>query len=606
MIEDETGSITIWVLLVLGSIIGFLILVMTGIRVKLQKVTASHIVAQAVDESMAGYCKELFEEYGVMFCIEDNTEAGITYRLQQNNVMKDITLNQYQVDKVYATDQNGDAFKKQVCSYMEAVVTKQVIEEVMSDFNLIKQKKELGEKEKQDAETDTRQEQLNDRIEEIKAALEKLEKQEESLKKQLHLVTEQLSLVQEKNKIKEKRRQLKKAKQKWAVLLKEIQKTETLISDALNQMQQYKQQLEAAAESSGDLMGNTDVKAEDVILQNKNGLEQAEKELSQLKEFLQRNKEMQEKDVEPVLRQLQIYDTQFQGWKLVQKPLEKKKGNQGLLERLEGILEEGKLALVVDDVNKLSGAAVELEQLPSSFMTAHNEEEKENLYRKALCSQYLITFFGNYRAEKRDTALCYELEYVLGGKARDKENLSETVNQLFLVREGVNMLSLIADREKRTQAKSMAATIIGWTGIPILQVVTEGIIITVWSFAESAMDVKSLMAGNKVKLVKQKEDWQISLEKVLEVAAQVPKKTDGKGLSYEQYVRCLLLFQKEEILWGRTMDLIQFNLQTRYNKDFYLNQCIGQFRISAVFQTTSMFGLVDQFDITYEQAYMRR
>ena len=52
--------------------------------------------------------------------------------------------------------------------------------------------------------------------------------------------------------------------------------------------------------------------------------------------------------------------------------------------------------------------------------------------------------------EEKETALSYELEYLLCGKESDEKNLKATVNKLLLLREGVNFVYILADGEMRT------------------------------------------------------------------------------------------------------------------------------------------------------------
>ncbi len=604
MIRDRTGSVTIWVLLILGSVLSLLLLVMAGIRIKIQKVTASHIVTQAVDADMADYCRELFEDYGVMFCLEDQTEAEILSRLQQTDDLQKVSLEDCQVKKTYALDFGAGAFRQQVCSYMEAVVPAQVITKLISDSQSVR-RSEQTEEETVSEETEDQMDELSQMAEGIYEDLKKLKEAENKPRRRL------LDLIRELQEAEAAKGKSDWAKEsyeiswRWQHLIIDVVAQKQALGRLLARMEAYEAAEELLAQKESILSGKTE--EADFILENKRLLEQVQTGDQELQEYLQKHKPEEEADVSEALEKLEQFQNIYQDWDRIALPAKKGSEDKDLLGQLKALLTEGKLALVAENVSELSNAAVEFGQLPSERLADGEEITDSTVYQKALCSQYLAEFFGNYREAKPNTALRYELEYVLGGKERDKENLSEAVTQLIRVREGINLISLLADSQKMAEAGELAAVIVGWSGIPVLQMIVKGVIVAVWSFAESVMDVKSLMAGNQLGLIKSKDDWQLSLDHVLEVSAQKPETSkEQKGMTYEQYLQCLLLLQDDEILWGRTMDLIQFNLQTRYNRSFSFYQCIDTFQVSAEFRIQDPFNLADSFSVSHTQSYTRR
>ena len=57
--------------------------------------------------------------------------------------------------------------------------------------------------------------------------------------------------------------------------------------------------------------------------------------------------------------------------------------------------------------------------------------------KKYCFNQYLVNYLGNYVEKKQDRVLEYELEYVLGGKRNDVDNLKIVVTELLAMREPV-------------------------------------------------------------------------------------------------------------------------------------------------------------------------
>ena len=53
---------------------------------------------------------------------------------------------------------------------------------------------------------------------------------------------------------------------------------------------------------------------------------------------------------------------------------------------------------------------------------------------------YLIDKFGNAANKKKNTVLDYEMEYLLGGKASDKDNLEYVIGRIRILRFAVNYL----------------------------------------------------------------------------------------------------------------------------------------------------------------------
>ncbi len=79
----------------------------------------------------------------------------------------------------------------------------------------------------------------------------------------------------------------------------------------------------------------------------------------------------------------------------------------------------------------------------------------------------------------------------------------------FLIRQGINLIQILSDAEKREAAKSLAAVITGIIGIAPLVEVMTCFIMTVWAMGEALEDVRCLMAGGNVPLWKSADEWKI-------------------------------------------------------------------------------------------------
>lgn len=215
-----------------------------------------------------------------------------------------------------------------------------------------------------------------------------------------------------------------------------------------------------------------------------------------------------------------------------------------------------------------------MDDFPSVVCGVHsdiNGEKRENLLKKgvdrALLNEYAAQYFPNFRTEGT-REFSYEQEYLLQGKASDRENLKHTVNQLVAVREGLNLIALFGDAEKRSQAEGLALAVTGAGGVSVLSRVVAFFIMTVWAFAEAVEDVRTLLAGGMVSWVKEGDNWKVSLMGLAEAGAsiwtgQTAEDQPGKvkeGLDYQAWLKLLFLIRGKQLLCYRMMDMIQHNI----------------------------------------------
>lgn len=179
--------------------------------------------------------------------------------------------------------------------------------------------------------------------------------------------------------------------------------------------------------------------------------------------------------------------------------------------------------------------------------------------------------------------LSYELEYVIGGKESDRENLDIVVTRLVAMRFPANYGFLLGDSTKKAEAEAMAATLAGVIALPALVGIIKQAILLAWAFGESIMDVRSLLAGGKVELVKRKENWQLQLSSLLNLGKEegdVQKKETG--LSYREYLRMLLFLQKEDECTMRSLDIIEMNIRQKKGEFFRIDSCVSKLEIKSI------------------------
>lgn len=233
-------------------------------------------------------------------------------------------------------------------------------------------------------------------------------------------------------------------------------------------------------------------------------------------------------------------------------------------------------------------------------MAMSNSLKKDNSYSSGILFQeYLMDKLGNYR-KPSSGGLQYQIEYILGGKTEDIENLKFVANRLLVIREGVNLAFLAGDIGKRAQAGSLATAIASAFLIPPATGVIEAALLFCWAFGESVLDVRELFAGGKVPLIKSGGDWQLSLEKLPELLEGLDSVRRGseEGLDYEDYLQILLLSSGKEKKLMRGMDMVEVAVREKGRKDFRLDACIVAMEVSVdveanrrkVFNVTRAYG----------------
>lgn len=276
------------------------------------------------------------------------------------------------------------------------------------------------------------------------------------------------------------------------------------------------------------------------------------------------------------------------------------KEKEGWLKQVEQLYQEGMLGLLVPDGHQISEKFASTAELPSHTESYEEGAGSGSMVDHVLVNEYCGMFFSQFCSgaeqknisEKREKrkglsktgtdpgettgdgtkpeiqletqaqVLDYEIEYLLFGNASDRENLSDAVHRLLAVRSGLNLIHILSDSGKREQARALAAVITGAGSITPLILVTTFFVMSVWALGEALMDVKGLLAGKKVVLLKTSEDWTLDVENLLVLGRDGTLEAGGgeRGLSYLSWLKILLFVEPAVRQEYRIMDVIQLNL----------------------------------------------
>jgi len=254
----------------------------------------------------------------------------------------------------------------------------------------------------------------------------------------------------------------------------------------------------------------------------------------------------------------------------------------------------GVFSLVLPKDAKVSSASLTLPDTVSHRSLekgTKNAEPAEDWYQKVLVNQYLENYLACYTNGKEGRAMNYELEYLLGGKAKDSDNLRLVVMELLGIREALNFASLVASPQKQAEALALATALAGITLNPIIIEVVKYGILAAWAFVESVLDLRTLLAGGKIALFKSEADWTSNVHNLPALLSGWSQaKESSLGVTYSQYLGMLLLFHNGEKLAMRAMDVQEATVcKSEGYENFRMDHVVCETDICATYEYSPIF-----------------
>ena len=255
----------------------------------------------------------------------------------------------------------------------------------------------------------------------------------------------------------------------------------------------------------------------------------------------------------------------------------------------------------------ISGQQVDLTQYVSERAQRGNlnqgngeRQEKLEVSERLLFQEYLLDYTGRYGAEKEQGLLAYQTEYLIEGENSDFANLAGVAGKICAVRQVANMAYLLSNTEKVELAKGAAMLLSTGLLIPEAEPLFEAAILLVWGYMESVYDTKALFSGEKIPLIKTDESWHYSLDCIWSEPGQEVARGEENGQTYDDYLRILLFFQKQETLIHRFMDVVEMDIRlTEGNESFRLDGCLDYLGMRSTIH--SAYGY--DFEIGRERGY---
>ena len=198
-----------------------------------------------------------------------------------------------------------------------------------------------------------------------------------------------------------------------------------------------------------------------------------------------------------------------------------------------------------------------------------------------LFQSYLFTHFSNYQEENPEGALSYELEYLVGGKDSDKENLSAVAMRLCVIRTVLHFVSLYSDSERKAPVEQAALAACGAIGLPALKSIAVFLLLFVWALEEAMIDTAAFLQGKKLLLYPGKNGGSLTFPDILRfsksfILEMAEKKENAKGLvlGYHEFLHLFVFLMPKGEKSYRALDLMQENMRKAYGDSFRINRCV--------------------------------
>lgn len=269
----------------------------------------------------------------------------------------------------------------------------------------------------------------------------------------------------------------------------------------------------------------------------------------------------------------------------------------GAIKKLYSTLTDGIVGLVLEE-DSISDKTISYTDLASSLSGEYEGKDSivEETMDTLLFDEYILTHFAGYTDYSKDSdsgkKLDYMVEYILEGNESDRENLKNSMVKISLIREGMNLAYLLTDKEKKSQAYALAATLLGFTGNTAIIKAGQYLVLTVWAYGEAIMDLKKIYSGKRCEFIKSKDNWQLSLSNLIAMRFSLNEDndTDKSGLSYKDYLRMLLILEGKAKKNYRTMGAIEIRMIEKGKEDFRMRDYIAKASGRAVFNCGEYIG----------------
>ncbi len=652
---EQKGYITVCFSIVLLLIIALLSSTVESVRLCAIHMRCLSSGALGLESVFADYSIPVLTRYGLLCLDKsygtENPDKVVDYLKEyvdnQISPQKDLwitTSNQFYpiqlkdaeiISSLTFTEKGGDVLEEEILEYMKDAIPADIIEEILKQMNLLEQTSviteifdKIGELQEKASKVDEAIQGIYHKLEVLKGVKKDVskakgkileivdqlegvegvqsevfeEEEKERWEKEIERVQKELrsqmgSFIREQEKILDVAEDILKERDRYLVNTEIVESGLLEIEDFYEkQIQQLDEEMSISLKGEIEQVhiysgGKGDYyKVEEIsslVKENMKGLEESLKQLDSYTE---------KRDMSGLLKELENYEDMLDSWDMEMLQLNYsnhvvKKEDKGFLDDIKDLRQHGVLAFFIES-EVLSEKGWERERYEDR---KEGDREQGNMItemtEKVLINEYIRKKFGCFTDKIEGTVLDYEIEYILSGKNSDRDNLEQTIGKLLLIREGMNLIYLMQDSAKKAEAESLAIALVGFTGMYGVIKVTQVLILAIWAFVEAVIDVRLLLEGEKVALLKNSGNWNTSLEGVKNFKKEMVKTgiKQKEGLSYQDYLRVLLFLSDDSQKDYRMMDLIEENIRQQEGKGFSLDNCVSYMEVRLKFIAEPLF-----------------
>jgi hypothetical protein len=260
-------------------------------------------------------------------------------------------------------------------------------------------------------------------------------------------------------------------------------------------------------------------------------------------------------------------------------------------------INNGLVNLVLKDSENISKSEIEY-----SNYSLDKISDNTSLIDKVLLNEFCLEHFNYCKKEILDKKKVntkskrLEAEYLISGKNSDYGSVKECINELFLMRLGLNLIYLYTDVSSRSEALSLASFIAPYA--PLLVPVIQFTLLLAWGSAQSVADLRNLFNGGRVPIMHSNDTFSLSLEGSLDILSNDQADNNDSGLNYKDYLRVLLytksLIEQKEI-FKRIINIIEYNIRNNLpdkeslQPNFNFNNLAYKLQTNSTYTTSHIF-----------------
>lgn len=218
-------------------------------------------------------------------------------------------------------------------------------------------------------------------------------------------------------------------------------------------------------------------------------------------------------------------------------------------------------------------------------------DKPDGIDDELLFGQYLMNYYGNYTQVKEQGLLQYQVEYILYGHDSDAQNLQAMVRRLLAMRAVSDFLTLnSAESDKKAEVMAICEVLCALILMPQLSQALAYIVLGIWAYIEAVADVKGLLAGYRIPLIKQKGQWSTQLWDIFRLTSieSIAPNQCNTGLSYEDHLRVFLAMMDRQDKLLRSLDIVEMDIRkTPGNEHFRIDQCISFLQVNFGFSDSA-------------------